>query len=230
MAENNPDSRWETRFEDAGEIRLEDVAYREAAYVHSDGKKYLATEFPFEAKYGDYSALEKTVRLNTSKDYPLALVAATVARIANTRMDETKNDGKAKAPHSPTYPVKDGDLVWFAYCELDSEGNEKWKECKKPFEIKIGGQGAFDTSIRAVPQGGYSEDYREMGQILNGHIGREIKVRIYRHADLSQEYLEKTIEPVVERTAENAERSPAAKKDITRIFVDERQNPIQLDE
>jgi hypothetical protein len=220
MTEKNPDSRWETTFVKKKEIQLEEVAYRDTVYVHTDGKKYNATEFPFDGRNGDYSALEKTVRLNTLRDYPLDLVAATVARIANERMDETKDDNKVKLPHSPTYSIKDGDLVWFAYCELDAEGNKIWKECPKPFEIRIGGQGAFDKSIRAIPYGGLDNQCREMGHILNGHVGKQVNVRIYRHADLSKEYAEKTIEPVIEGTAENMalEPHPSVEQEVETVF------------
>lgn len=196
MTEKVSDTRWESKAYAADEIVLEDVRYTETKYLHRDGMEYMATEFPFESEHSDFSSLEKSLHLNSDRNYPMVTIAATVARIANTRMDESKKDNQhsTKLPHSPTYQIKDGDFVWFAYCEIDEKGKEHWKKYEHPFKIQIGRQGSFNKSINSVAQGGYSQ----IGDILNGHVGNNLSVRIYRHADLSQEYAEKTIEPIIE--------------------------------
>ena len=167
---------------------LENAIGYQAAVVEFSGKSYNATIYPLDGP------CSTPLEWEMPSKHPMGLAAATAARKTNWAMN-----GKADKlalntqPQSPTYPIKNGDLVW-----LSIEG----RVYDNPFKIQISGKSIRASPIKSITidDGTGKPKGMTLGHFISG--SKRLKVRIYQHADCSYvvpgESENETMEPVID--------------------------------
>jgi len=168
-----------------------------------DGVVYKATELPFNR---DFSDLEFNLPARCSPIF----AAMAIAQKTNSRM------GK-EVSQSPTYPIKENDLVWVALINYKKDSRDTPiilnQVFPQPFVIQTDPQGKIKAN--ALIEKGKTHTHISSGTLSNYinplRVTNYVGVRLYRHVDrASQPRAESELvkEPVFEFETEMFTRGP----------------------
>jgi len=165
-----------------------------------NGVKYKATELPFDR---DFSDLEFNLPARCSPIF----AAMAVAQKTNSRM------GK-EVSQSPTYPIKENDLVWVALINYKKDSRDTPiilnQVFPQPFVIQTDPQDKIKAT--ALIERGKSHSHISSGTLSNYinplKVTNYVNVRLYRHVDRASQPETEVTEPVFEFETEMFTRGP----------------------
>jgi len=166
-----------------------------------NGIKYKATELPFDR---DFSDLEFNL---PAKNCSAIYAAMVIAQKTNFKMEK-------EISQSPTYPIKENDLIWLAFTNYKKDSRDTPKILRviypQPFVIQTDPNGKLKATAlieKGKPHIHLSSN--TLSKLINptepiGYAG----VRLYRHVNRTSKPETEVTEPVFEFETEMFIRGP----------------------